>query len=114
MPGAPLLHVQALVDAPTGRISGHAQITQAIAPPDGVIAINDVTGQIRSLGFGPAVRVVTLAGTYQQELPPPAIGIVTLDMTATLVLEQNAWTGRGSFDYGGHEVVDVPVEVEQR
>lgn len=33
-PGAPLLHVAAAVDAPTGTITGQAEITQAIAPPE--------------------------------------------------------------------------------
>jgi hypothetical protein len=112
MPGAPLLHVQALVDAPTGKISGHAQITQAIAPPDGDIVIANLTGQIRSFGFGQPLRVVTLEGTYYHQLPPPAIGTVTEPLSATLVLEGSTWNGRGSFSYGGHEVHDVPVRVE--
>jgi hypothetical protein len=112
VPGAPLLQVQALVDAPTGKISGHARITQAIAPPAGNIAISDLTGQIRSLGFGKGMRVVTLTGSYPYVLPPPAIGTVTEPFSATLVLGQDSWAGQGSFSYGGHEVGDVPVRPE--
>jgi Domain of unknown function (DUF1842) len=113
LPGAPVLHVAAVVNAPTGRMSGHARITQAIAPPGGMIAISDVTGQIRSLGFGESVRVVTLSGTYEDSFPPPAIGTVTQDFSATLVLEQDRWTGQGSFSYGQHHIDDVPVTLEE-
>lgn len=112
MPGAPLLHVQALVDAPTGKISGHAQITQAIAPPNGNIQISNLTGQIRSLGFGPSVRVVTLSGSYVQSVPPPAIGSFVVPVEATLVIEQGGWVGRGSFSYAGHRIDDVPLHLE--
>ena len=87
--GAPVLHVAAVVDAPTGRLAGHAQISQAIAPPGGMIVISDLTGQIRSLGFGESVRVVTLTGTYECSFPPPAIGSATQSFSATLVLEQD-------------------------
>jgi hypothetical protein len=109
MPGAPILHVAAAVDAPTGHISGQAEITQAIAPPGGIIRINDLKGRLRSLGFGPAIRVVTLWGTYVHFLPPPAIGQITERFCATLVIAQNEWKGQGSFCYGGKEVDDVPV-----
>lgn len=108
-PGAPVLHVAALVVVPAGRISGHAEITQAIAPPDDRLVISDLTGHIRSLEFGDGVRVVTLAGTYVHQLPPPAIGEATLNFSATLVLAQETWEGRGSFTYGAHEVKDVAV-----
>lgn len=113
LPGAPVLHVAAVVDAPTGRLARHAQITQAIAPPGGMIAISDLTGQIRSLGFGESVRVVTLTGTYERSFPPPAIGSTTQSFSATLVLEQDEWDGRGSFTYGSHHIDDVPVKLEE-
>jgi hypothetical protein len=113
LPGAPVLHVAAVVDAPTGRMAGHAQITQAIAPPGAMIAISDLTGQIRSLGFGESVRVVTLSGTYEYSFPPPAIGTETQDFSATLVLERDEWAGQGSFTYGNHLVDDVPVKLEE-
>jgi hypothetical protein len=108
-PGAPLLHVAALVNVPSGLISGHAEITQAIAPPEGLIRINDIQGRIRSLGFGTAFRVVTLDGTYIVSFPPPAIGEMVVQFSAILVVGQADWTGRGSFTYGTHDVEDVPV-----
>lgn len=111
MPGAPLLHVAAAVDAPTGHITGQAEITQAIAPPGGLIRIDHLHGRVHSLGFGPAVRVVALKGSYVFSFPPPAIGEVIAQFSATLVIAQEEWTGRGSFSYGGKEVDDVPVKV---
>jgi len=112
-PGAPVLHVAAVVNAPTGKLAGHAEITQAIAPPGGMITISDLTGQIRSLGFGEAVRVVTMSGTYEYSFPPPAIGTATEEFSATLVLQQDEWCGQGSFTYGSHHVDDVPVKLDE-
>lgn len=113
MPGAPLLHVQAAVDAPTGHITGQALITQAIAPPDGELRVRNLTGQIRSLGLGPAKRVVSLSGEVVYYLPPPEIGAVSLPFSASLVIGENDWDGRGSFSYGDHHVEDVPVKLVQ-
>jgi hypothetical protein len=113
-PGAPLLRVAAVVDAPTGQISGQAQITQAVAPPEGLIRILGLEGRIHSLGLGKAVRVVALTGYYWVPFPPPAIGQSQAHFTATLVLEdEGEWSGRGSFSYGGHNVDDVPVTPQQ-
>jgi hypothetical protein len=108
-PGAPILHIQAAVDAPTGHITGQAEITQAIAPPDGELAVKNLSGQIRSLGLGPAKRVVTLTGDVVYYLPPPEIGAVTYPFSASLVVGESDWDGRGSFSYGPHHVEDVPV-----
>jgi hypothetical protein len=109
MAGAPLLHVSAAVDAPTGQITGQAEITQAIEGPESDIRINDLTGQIHALGFKDALRVVWLKGTYQVPFPPPAIGSLTEQFSAVLVIGDD-WTGRGSFTYGRHHVPDVPVK----
>lgn len=110
MAGAPLLHLALLVEAETGRIVGRATITQAIAPPNDTIVIGNVTGVIHSMGLPPAHRVVSLQGTYPYVLPPPAIGTVLEEFSATLLIEQNNWNGEGSFSYGGHEVENVPVK----
>ena len=110
-PGAPILHVSALVDAPTGHISGHADITQAVAPPNSDLRISNLTGRLRSLRFGAGLRHVTLAGTYEQSFPPPAIGEILRKFSAALVIEQDVWKGRGSFTYGGQDVDNVPVEL---
>jgi hypothetical protein len=111
MPGAPLLHLSLAVDAPTGHITGQAEVTQAIAPPGGIIRINKLQGHIRSLGLVPAVRVVSLTGSYAVPFPPPAIGHAIEPFWALLVVPQAGWDGRGSFSYGGKEIDDVPVDV---
>jgi hypothetical protein len=111
MPGAPLLHLSTAVDAPTGHVTGQAEITQAIRAPEGHIRITHLKGQLRSLGLEPAVRVLTLKGTYTVSVPPPEIGTYLADFSATLVIGQDSWNGRGSFTYGDHEVTDVPVKV---
>jgi hypothetical protein len=111
MPGAPLLHLSLAVDAPTGHITGQAEITQAIAPPGGITRINNLEGHIRSLGLIPAVRVVSLTGSYVFSFPPPAIGQVIEPFWALLVIPQEGWEGRGSFGYGSTEIDDVPIDV---
>lgn len=109
VPGAPILHIQAAVDAPTGHITGQAEITQAIAPPDGVLHVRNLSGQIWSLGADPAKRVVTLTGDCLYDFPPPQIGQATYPFSAVLLIGEDDWDGRGSFRYGPHRVEDVPV-----
>jgi hypothetical protein len=109
-PGAPLLHVSAAVDASTGQITGQAEITRAIEGPESDIRIHGLTGQIHSLGFKDALRVVWLKGRYEVPFPPPAIGSLTQQFSAVLVIGQDGWAGRGSFTFGHHEVPDVPVK----
>jgi hypothetical protein len=111
MPGAPLLHVAAAVDAPTGDITGQAEITQAIAPPEGFIRIKHLQGRIHLLALDPFVRVVWLKGSFAFSFPPPAIGEGTAPFSATLVIAHDEWKGRGSFSYGSTEVNDVPVNI---
>jgi hypothetical protein len=52
----------------------------------------------------PENRLVSLKGSYTE--PPTAI---VLGFSATLALDGESWTGRGSFTYGPHVVTDVPV-----
>jgi hypothetical protein len=111
MPGAPILHIFAMVDAPTGDISGQAEITQAVARPDGSIRIKDLHGHVRLLAFDPAVRIVTLTGSYTFSFPPPAIGEVIAPFSTTLIIGHDDWNGRGSFSYGATDITDVPVKV---
>ncbi len=110
MPGAPLLQAHLAVDAPTGHITGQAEISQALPPPHEIVRINNLHGRIRSLGLLPAVRVVSLEGSYTIPFPPPAIGELVVPFKATLIIAQDKWEGRGSFSYGGNEVDDVPVK----
>ena len=111
-PGAPLLHVAALVVVPSGLISGHAEITQALPPPHSNPQISNLRGRLESFEFNDGLRVATLTGTYVQSLPPPAIGEIVESFSALLVLEPGVWEGRGSFVYGGNAVDDVPVRPE--
>jgi hypothetical protein len=109
-PGAPLLHLSLAVDAPTGTITGQAEITQAIPPPEGDIRINDLRGTIEVLPLRPhPMRIVSLTGTFVHYLPPPQIGQVTEKFSATLLIGEGDWEGFGTFVYGRHKVGPVPV-----
>lgn len=108
-PGAPILHLALLYDTELGTLNGKAQITQAVAPPNGRIVIRHVTGQVHGLGLGQATRAVALSGEYAQSLPPPAIGTFIEKFEATFVTD-NKWRGHGTFSYGGHVVANVPVK----
>lgn len=103
-PGAPVLHLDLLVEAVAGRIVGHGQITQAVAPPNDAIKITNIIGTLREVTLPPENRLVSLKGSYTE--PPAAI---VLGFSATLALDGESWTGRGSFSYGPHVVSDVPV-----
>jgi hypothetical protein len=107
-PGAPILSFTLVVTAKTGKLSGHAEITQALPPPFGSIEINNVTGKIHKLGLRPATMVVTLEGTYGQGVTPPAVGY-SLQHFRTVFNVDDAWNGFGSFEYGEHTVSNVPV-----
>ena len=54
--GAPTLSFSLLVNAVTGDVTGHAQQTQAVAPPGDVIKIGNVTGHVRYTGLAPTPR----------------------------------------------------------
>jgi hypothetical protein len=108
-PGAPILQVEALVYAPTGHISGHGEITQAIEPPGNRILIHNLHGRLFPGGINPQARAVTLTGNYDDpSLPPGTIPFIPYEMRATLVVDEG-WNGQGTFTYGNHEVADVPV-----
>jgi len=112
MPGAPLLHLACVVNSSTGVVNGQAQVTQAIAPPNGEIDIPHVTGQIRHLGFGQDSMIVSLSGKYLVSFPPPAIGSYLADFNSVLNLDPK-WHGTGSFTYGQKTIDDVPAEPEE-
>ena len=109
MPGAPILHVVAVVNASTGVISGSAEITQALPPPNGEIAIPHITGQVRHTGLGGDQLLVTLEGEFVVSFPPPAIGSYLARFSAGLVVDK-AWNGHGSYTYNHHTVDNVPVK----
>lgn len=108
-PGAPILHLALLVVSGTGKVSGHAMISQAIAPPYGEKQINNVTGEIHATGFGSVTKLVSLRGTYYEPLTPPAIGTLEVPFVATLAVD-DAWHGKGGFSCGAVKVENVPVQ----
>jgi hypothetical protein len=109
-PGAPILSFQLLVNAVSGKITGHAEITHGgLPPPNEPISISNLTGHLSQLGEPPNHHVVTLKGTYVQSFPPPAIGEILEHFHATLSVDGH-WNGHGSFTYGGHTVNNVPVK----
>jgi Domain of unknown function (DUF1842)/Domain of unknown function (DUF1843) len=111
-PGAPILHFDLLVHSNTGSVSGLAQITQAVAPPNNLIEINNVTGTVRELVFGGTVTlVVALQGTYFKPGPPGTNFIILENFAAHFSVDPQ-WDGAGSFDYsnGSQVVNNVPVD----
>lgn len=109
--GAPTLELNLGVDAPTGRVNGTAEITQALPPPYGQISIPQVTGQILHTGFGIDTLLVHVTGQYVVSVPPPAIGSYLAQFSAALAVDQS-WNGKGTFTYGGHTVTDYVVTNE--
>jgi ABC-type Fe3+-hydroxamate transport system substrate-binding protein len=111
--GTPMLSFSLVVVSGTGKVSGHAMITQAIAPPNNEKTINNVTGQVHATGLGPVTKVVTLQGTYLDDLPPPAIGTIEVPFTAHFAID-DAWNGRGGFKCGYTQAENVPVKTTPR
>jgi hypothetical protein len=111
--GAPMLHFSLVVVSGTGKVSGHAMITQAIAPPNNEKVINNVTGEVHATGLGPVTKVVTLQGTYLDYLQPPAIGTIEVPFTAHMAID-DAWNGRGGFECGLTRVENVPIKTVPR
>ena len=110
MPGAPILHFSLVVVAATGKVSGHATITQAIAPPYGKKQIDNVTGQIFGTGLTPPLaKLVSLTGTYLEPFPPPAIGSYNVPFEAHFALS-DAWNGVGGFICGQTVIENVSVK----
>jgi len=105
--GAPTLHFSGTVNAVTGAVNGHAQITQALPPPDGVIEIPHVTGKLIR---GPAHnRLLTLEGTYAYSFPPPIILTVIETFSAHLFVGETNFDGVGEFTYQHKTIKDAKV-----
>lgn len=107
-PGAPVLSMALMYDTGNGVITGQGLITQSVAPPNGRIALHSISGQVLGLGLGASTRVISLTGTFQHYLTPPAIGQVTEKFEATFVTD-DSWVGHGSFTFGTQRVTNVPV-----
>jgi Domain of unknown function (DUF1842) len=110
--GAPTLSFSLLVNSVTGDVTGHAQQTQAVAPPGDVIKIGNVTGHVRYTGLGPYTKIVSLQGNAVVSLPPPAIGSFLVPFTAAFSID-NAWDGVGGWTLGSTTVDNVPVHADK-
>ena len=108
MPGAPILKMVLMIDQADGTVQGKGEISQALAPPYGELAVSNITGQVRAMGFGPATMSLALKGTIITTLKPPAIGTVEIPFSAFFVTD-NDWVGRGYFNYPPNDVTDVPI-----
>jgi len=108
MPGAPILTMALLIDGADGTVQGKGEITQAVAPPYGELRVSNITGQVRSMGFGPATQALALNGTIFTTLKPPAIGTMEIPFSAFFVTD-NDWVGNGYFNYPPNDVTDVPI-----
>lgn len=106
--GAPIVHYALTVQAASGHVSGIAELTQAVAPPNSLHRF-PVTGQIYHTGLGHDTLLVTLHGEYTQSLPPSEV-LIPVRFTATLSVNKD-WNGHGGFTYGKHHVENVPVKV---
>jgi hypothetical protein len=106
VPGAPLLHLHLLVDAPAGTVSGLAVRTQAVAPPAGRVS-GSVTGRLTTFGEPAGMRLLTLHGEAVVSLPPPAIGEVAEPIAVRATLDES-WKGSGTWSFGADTHVDAP------
>jgi len=111
-PGAPTLQFSLLVNAVTGAVTGHAEQTQAVPPPNNSISIGNITGSLRSTGFGEYTKVVALEGSAVISVPPPAIGSYLAPFTAHFAIN-DAWNGVGGWTLGNQSVDNVPVRSER-
>lgn len=108
LPGAPIMKFSLVVVPSANSVSGTVEITQAVASPNNLIVVKNVTGTIRVTGYGKVTKVVALEGIYYQSLTPPAIGTFQEKFSAHLAIDNN-WDGSGGFSYGNQDVENVPV-----
>ena len=104
-----MLQLALTYNTESGTLNGEAVISQAIAPPYGRLVVRHAAGQVHVLGFGPAKQTFTVAGLFNVPLPPPQIGHTIEKFSASFITDLD-WRGHGSFSYGSHQVVNVPVE----
>ncbi len=105
-PGAPIVSLALTVDAPSGHVSGIAEINQAII---GGQHRFPVQGNIYHTGLGQDQLLVALHGQFVASVPPPAIGAFLVQFRAGLVVDKS-WNGHGGFDYLNTHVDNVPVK----
>lgn len=106
VPGAPILRLSLLVNATNGQVTGQGTISQAIDAND--VRISNITGTVRSTGFGEYTKIVALEGQGFVSFPPPAIGSYLTSFNAHFAID-DSWSGKGGWELGGSDPVeDVP------
>ena len=109
-PGAKTLHLELLVNAVTGTVTGEGNQTQAVTPPGGNIPINNITGIIHGAGFGTVTKLIALSGEAYISFPPPAIGSYLAPFRANFAVDNN-WNGKGGWVIKpADQNEDVPVK----
>ncbi|WP_018969701.1 DUF1842 domain-containing protein [Rubritalea marina] len=109
MPGAPILSLSLLVNAASGEVTGQGVISQAVESGD--VKVSNITGKLRSTGFGEYTKVLALQGEGFVSFPPPAIGSYLAPFEAHFSLK-NDWSGLGAWELKGSQPVeDVPCEL---
>ena len=105
-PGAPVLHLDLLVDAVRGTVTGRGMIAQALPMPFGEIDIPHVTGHVHATGLGPYTKVVSLQGDALVPTGDAEQSYVS-KFSAGLSID-DAWTGTGGWTLGKTRVEGVP------
>jgi len=92
--GAPILHLNLAIDAPHNKVSGSAEVTQALESP--VVCVSHVSGSViyeTVMGPGSKIRI-DLAG-YPNIYWPPEGGVgpaIPKNFTAMMLLD-TSWSG---------------------
>lgn len=107
MPGAPTLELSLGVNVANGAVTGTAEISQAIAPPNGNLHF-PVQGHLFNPGIAHGLKLLVLEGQYVVSFPPPAIGSYLAHFNGAFILDDH-WAGEGSYSYGNHRVGPVHV-----
>lgn len=84
-----------LIQGPdTDVVNGAATNSQAITPPNGYVNFPTVTGEVHSLGFGPAKILLHFQGQTVVSMHPPLIGSYPVRINASCVIDRK--TGKGT------------------
>ena len=109
LPGSPIMHFSLVAVPSANSVSGTVEITQSTNSPNSKIIIRNVTGVIRSVGYGKVTQIVSIEGSYFHSFPPPATGIIEQKFSASFAIDNN-WNGSGGFDYANNSIENVPVQ----
>jgi hypothetical protein len=101
MIGAPtfefVLHI-----GPKQHITGSATANYPYLPPMGGTHHFLVSGSEHETGFGPNHHLIYVQGSYSVPFLPPAIGELTVKVTASFTLETDWSKGSGFVTVNGH------------